>query len=191
MENTQESLYSVWEKRNPYFEKQFEDSVIRKLADYGVGASAMTETKGKILGSGYEPYILAFFIGLYEDKRLPLENTTKNLGQPIQYWGNFESRKGRQGYANLRNFIFAALIARTDIDLIEVDKGNITCRHAVEMLLTTMEEYANYGFRVMEGKLNSDPAYFFNQMAFLDMFLDMTKDDSAQQSEEEEELEEL
>lgn len=187
-EQLQESLYSAWEKRNPRFEKDFEESVIRKIADYGVGASALTESKGKILGAGYEPYILAFFLGLYENKRLPLEKESKVLGQPIQFWGNLDSKKGRQAYSSIRPFIFSALVARTDIDLLELDKGTITLPQAVSMLVNTMEEYANYGFRVMEGKLNVDPSYFFNQTSFLDLFLALINQSDSSSLDELEEI---
>ena len=42
------------------------------------------------------------------------------------------------------------------------------CRH------TTMEEYANYGFSVMEDKLNREPNYFFSNRSFLDIFMQLT-----------------
>ena len=64
-----EKLIDKWGRRNPRFEKQYEQSVMRVISDYGIGASGNTGAKGKILGAGYEPYIMAFFIGLYANKR--------------------------------------------------------------------------------------------------------------------------
>lgn len=37
-----------------------------------------------------------------------------------------------------------------------------------------MEEYANYGFSVMEDKLNREPNYFFSNRSFLDIFMQLT-----------------
>lgn len=183
-----EKLIDLWGRRNPRFEKRYEQSVIRTISDYGVGASVNTSAKGKILGAGYEPYIMAFFIGLYANKRIPLSedvNELKGLGQPLQYWGNLDSKKFRKAYPNLRSYIFIALVAKTDIDWIALDKGTIEPGAVVTALVNTMEEYANYGFSVMEEKLNEDKGYFFSNRAFLDMFLQLT-DKTGQDSEQDE-----
>jgi len=187
-----EKLIDLWGRRNPRFEKRYEQSVIRVISDYGVGASVNTGAKGKILGAGYEPYIMAFFIGLYANKRIPLSedaNELKGLGQPLQYWGNLDSKKFRKAYPNLRSYIFIALVAKTDIDWIALDKGLIEPGAVVTVLVNAMEEYANYGFSVMEEKLNEDKGYFFSNRAFLDMFLQLTdKQISEEESETPEDL---
>jgi len=179
-----EKLIDLWGRRNPRFEKRYEQSVIRVISDYGIGASVNTGAKGKILGAGYEPYIMAFFIGLYANKRIPLSedaNEMKGLGQPLQYWGNLDSKKFRKAYPNLRSYIFIALVAKTDIDWIALDKGLIDPGTVVTALVNTMEEYANYGFSIMEEKLNEDKGYFFSNRAFLDMFLQLTERQSSEE----------
>lgn len=187
-----EKLIDIWGRRNPRFEKKYEQNVLRVISDYGVGASENTGAKGKVLGAGYEPYIMAFFIGLYEDKRLPLSTNTddlKGLGQPLQFWGNLDSKKYRKAYSGLRSYIFIALVARTDIDWIALDKGDIKVASVITSLIETMEEYANYGFSVMEDKLKEDPSYFFSNRSFLDLFLQITE--KKIDTTEEEGLEEL
>lgn len=179
-----EKLIDLWGRRNPRFEKRYEQSVIRVISDYGIGASVNTGAKGKILGAGYEPYIMAFFIGLYANRRIPLSedaNEMKGLGQPLQYWGNLDSKKFRKAYPNLRSYIFIALVAKTDIDWIALDKGLIDPGTVVTALVNTMEEYANYGFSIMEEKLNEDKGYFFSNRAFLDMFLQLTERQSSEE----------
>lgn len=175
--NKDEKLIDIWGRRNPRFEKKYEQSVLRVLSDYGVGASENTEAKGKVLGAGYEPYIMAFFIGLYANKKMPLSEDTddlKILGQPLDKWGNLDSKKNRHAYSSLRSYIFIALVAKTDIDWIALDKGDIKVNTIVTSLIETMEEYANYGFFVIEEKLKEDPAYFFSHRSFLDIFLQLT-----------------
>lgn len=172
-----EKLIDIWGRRTPKFEKKYEQSVMRVISDYGVGASENTGAKGKILGAGYEPYIMAFFIGLYSNKRLPLSEDSddlKVLGQPLQYWGNLDSKKLRHAYPALRSYIFIALVAKTDIDWIALDKGDVKVSTVVAKLIETMEEYANYGFSVMEDKLREDKGYFFSHRSFLDIFLQLT-----------------
>lgn len=168
-----EKLFDVWAKRNPKFETRFEQILLRKFTDYGTGASEITSSKGKIFGSGYELYIYAFFVGLYANKQRKLTEDTKTLGQPIQYWGNLDSKKYRTAYPRLREYIFIALIAKTDLDLIELEKGKITNRQAVDKIKETMELYANYGFYTIEEKLKENENYFYKNTGFLDMILEL------------------
>jgi len=184
-----EKLIDIWGRKDAYFEKKYEQSVLRIISDYGIGASENTTAKGKVLGAGYEAYIMAFFIGLYSDKRLPLSEDNKKLGQPINKWGNLDSKKFRKAYSGLRSYIFIALVAKTDIDWIAVDKGDVKVESAVSALLTTMDEYANYGFSVMEEKLKTDCSYFFSNRSFLDIFLQLT--DKSSKDIDEEGVEEL
>ena len=188
-----EKLIDIWGRRNPRFEKKFEKSVLRIISDYGIGASENTGSKGKALGAGYEAYIMAFFIGLYANRKLSLSDDSDNLkvlGQPIQFWGNLDSKKFRKAYSGLRSYIFIALVAKTDIDWIALDKGNIKVNTVVTSLVETMEEYANYGFSVMEEKLKEDSGYFFSNRSFLDIFLQLT-DKHATRNDNEEEIESL
>lgn len=184
-----EKIIDVWGRRNPKFEKHYEQSVIRVLADYGIGASEHTDAKGKILGAGYEPYIMAFFIGLYANKRIPLpedSDEVKGLGQPLDKWGNLDSKKLRKAYPKLREYIFISLVAKTKIDWIALDKGEIKVADVVTQLIKTMEEYANYGFSIMADKLESDKGYFFSKRAFLDIFMELTDKDRTDKGEEDE-----
>ncbi len=171
------SLYEMWGRRTPSYEKHYEIEVIKPLADFGKGTNEASEAKAKILGAGYEALILAYFIGLYSGKKVPLDQYAdiKDLGQPIQYWGNLDSKKGRRAYPKLRDYIFISLIARTpEIDWIAVDMGKWTINETVALLMSTMEEYINYGLSVIAEKLKYDEGYFYSKNAFLDMFKELT-----------------
>lgn len=168
-----EAIYELWGKRNPEFEKRYQESIIDVFCDYGRGVNRFQDVRGKIFGAGYEVYIIAFFIGLYFDRPKPLINDNakrKVLGQPIMYWGNIEERTGRRAYPKIREYIFAALVARTDIDWISLDKGDITARAVVDKLIDKMEQYANFGFDYIQEGLEQDPNYFFKETAFLNVF---------------------
>lgn len=168
-----ETIYELWAKRNPEFEKRYQDTVLSVFTDYGKGVSQFNDIRGKIFGAGYEVYIIAFFIGLYHNQtKLLVEDASKRkvLGQPIMYWGNIEERTGRKAYGKIREYIFAALVARTDIDWIALDKGDVTTRAVVDKLIDKMEQYANFGFDYIQEKLEQDPNYFFKESAFLNVF---------------------
>lgn len=169
-----ESLYELWGKRNPEWEIRYQDPIINILSDYGKGTSGFTDVRGKIFGAGYEVFILAFFIGLYYNQTKPLnpdKSKRKHFGWAISNWGTQESRLGRTSYPRLREYMFASLIARTDIDLIALDKGEIKPSKVVDQLITKMEEYANFGFDFITEKLEDDPNFFFKDSAFLRIFL--------------------
>lgn len=185
---TTENLYDIWAKRNPKFETHFEETLLRLFTDYGVGSSDAMSSKGKILGAGYELYIYAFFVGLYANKKRELNGDTKGLGHLIQFWGNLDSKKFRKAYPRLREYIFTALIAKTDLDLIALEKGDITDNQAVDMLKDTMEQYANYGFHAIEEKMKDNPNYFYKNTGFLDMILDLLVTSSNKEDTEIEEL---
>lgn len=173
-----ESLYELWVKRDPDWEVRYQDSVISVFADYGKGVNQFQEARGKIYGAGYEVFILAFFIGLYRNQTKPLvedKAKRKHFGWAISNWGTGESRLGRTQYPRLREYMFAALIARTDIDFIALDKGEITQRKVVDDLIRKMEEYANFGFDYIQEKLEENPNYFFKEGAFLRTFLEFTQ----------------
>lgn len=169
-----EKIFDLWAKGDPEWEKRYEDSIIRNFSDYGRGSTSLREDRGKVFGAGYEVFIIAFFLGLYFDQKKPLvedRQKRKSLGHRIQYWGNLDSVGGRKAYPKLREFMFIALVAKTNIDFISLEKGGMTSQKAVNMLIQTMEEYANWGFYFMNDKLVDNPAYFYNESAFLELFL--------------------
>lgn len=184
-----ETLYDLWGRRNPKWEKKYEDSVVSVFADYGRGVNQYNEVRGKTFGAGFEVFILAFFIGLYYDQTKPLINDASKLkpfGYPIVNWGTGEARLGRSQYPRLREYMFAALIAKTDVDLIALDKGEINPSKVVDQLIDKMEEYANFGFSYIKEKLEDDPNYFFGDTAFLREILSFLPTDSPADPEEEE-----
>lgn len=185
-----ESLYDVWSRRNPEWETRYQESIMDVFTDYGRGSSQYQSARGKVFGAGYEAFIIAFFIGLYFDQTKPLVEDRakrKSCGQPISYWGNQENRLGRTSYGQIRNYIFAALIAKSDIDFIALDKGLMTVRKAADILIEKMEQYANFGFSFIQEKMEADPNYFFKETAFLNVFLSFLKP----KEDADEELEEL
>ena len=182
-----ESLYELWGKRNPEWEERYQDSVISVFSDYGKGVNQYQDVRGKIYGAGYEVFILAFFIGLYSNKTKPLVEDRakrKHFGWAISNWGTGESRLGRTQYPRLREYMFAALVARTDVDYLALDKGEITPRKVVDELITKMEEYANFGFDFISEKLEDDPNFFFKDSAFLRIFLNFIPVDEGHETDE-------
>lgn len=176
-----EKLYDLWSKRNPYWEIRY-DGLLKKFCEYGKGVTSLREDRGKLFAAGYELLIVAFFIGLYSNQRRPLiedAQKKKHLGWAVGNWGRNEPSNGRKPYTDMPKYIFIALIARTnELDFIELEKGNITTRKAVDMLMTTMEEYINYGLNHIDDKLHDNPNHYYSETAFLEEFLNIDNSSS-------------
>ena len=93
----------------------------------------------------------------------------------------------RDRYGQIREYMFMALVARTGIDWIALDKGDITPRKVVDLLIDKMEKYANFGFDFMQDKLEDNPDYFYKETAFLQVFLNFMQPSTSENAEEEEE----
>lgn len=178
-----EKLYDLWIKRNPDFERKYED-FLRQFTDYGKKANSIQTVKGLLFGPAYEMLIIAFFIGLYMDRKRPLiedKTEVKSLGQPIQYWGNSESRNFRKAYPKIREYMFMALVAKADLDLIELDKGNIKDSEIIKQLMITMESYINSGLYYLNEKLQDNPDFLYRTTGLIDIFLSTTEENSENQ----------
>lgn len=183
-----ESLFDAWSKKNPEWEKKYAEVLMEPFTDYGRGTSQYTVSRGKIFGAGYEMFIIGFFIGLYFDKtrKLPDDKSRrKHFGHPIMFWGSQDGKAklGRTSYKKIQEYMFAALIAKTDIDFISLEKGETTVNDAANSLLDKMEEYANYGFHYLEDMLENDPNSLFKESAFLKIFTAFISEDTKEEDD--------
>lgn len=183
-----ESLFDAWGKKNPEWEKKYAELLMEPFTDYGRGTSQYTVSRGKIFGAGYEMFIIGFFIGLYFDKtrKLPDDKSKrKDFGHPIMFWGSQEGKLklGRTSYKKIQEYMFAALVAKTDIDFISLEKGEISVNDAANSLKHKMEEYANYGFHYLEDMLEDDPNSLFKESAFLKIFTSFISEDNKKEDD--------
>ena len=178
-----ESLFDAWSKKNPEWEKKYAELLMEPFTDYGRGTSQYTVSRGKIFGAGYEMFIIGFFIGLYFDKTRKLsddKSKRKDFGHPIMFWGSQEGKLklGRTSYKKIQEYMFAALVAKTDIDFISLEKGETSVNDAANSLKNKMEEYTNYGFHYLEDMLENDPNSLFKDSAFLKIFTSFICEDN-------------
>lgn len=183
-----ETLFSLWAKRDPNWDKRYEKTLMESFTDYGKQYSQFADPRGKVYGPGYELFIIAFFVGIYCNQTKPLpedKSKVKHFGWAISNWGGNQSTKlGRTPYSDLQKYMFVALIARTDIDFIALDKGEITARSVVDKLERKMEEFANFGFDYLQERMDNQPDFFYKDSSFLQLFLNITKGQSKEDSDE-------
>ena len=182
------SLFDAWSNKDPEWEKKYEELLMMPFTDYGRGTSQYTESRGKIFGAGYEMFIIGFFIGLYFDKTRKLtddKSKRKHFGHKIMFWGSQEGKLklGRTSYKKIQEYMFAALITKTDIDFISLEKGEVSVDDAANSLKHKMEEYANYGFHYLEDMLEDDPNSLFKESAFLKIFTSFISEDNKKEDD--------
>lgn len=171
-------LYVTWlDRDDSYYQESYAVTIVENLCQYGGGTTAGREGKGKILGAGYEVFIYAFFLGLYSGVRRPMLRTAKKkFRMKMRDWGNINEKyqNGRKKYKNIQRYIFMSLVAKSNIDFIALDKGELSLDDAATELMTTLNEYANQGFYLMNEKLKSDPKYFVDTTNFIVLLKEQT-----------------
>ena len=151
------TLYDTWLDRiDSYYEEQYFDTVIEPLCNYKGNSVDGRKAKGKNFDAGYEVYIYAFFLGLYYGERTPLNGPKAKFRMEMSTWGRKKGQQGRKNYTILQKYVFAALVAKSDVDLIALDKGEIETKEVCDTLMTTLCEYANTGFALMKSQMDKN-----------------------------------
>ncbi|MEP5611551.1 MAG: hypothetical protein ABJP45_04845 [Cyclobacteriaceae bacterium] len=174
------SLFDCWKEKIPKYSENFKDSLFASITQYGGGAERTKSDLGKHFSNAYELYMYAFFLGLYRNELSPIPKGQKKVdfSHHIQYWGNKGNRLDRTDFSNLQDFMFMALVAKTDMDILKADTGELSEEDLVNSLIQTMESYTNGGLVLIKEKLEDNPNYFLQATAFLDFMLESTNQPS-------------
>lgn len=165
-----EMLFETWLDRiDSYYEEQYYSSVIEELCQYHGGSSDGRLAKGKLFNAGYEVFIYAFFLGLYYGERTPLTGEKKKFRMEMASWGRKKGEADRKSYTILQKYIFTALVAKSNVDLIALDKGEVSSKDVCDTLMTTLNEYANSGFQLMRNEMDRKSGVFFENTGLLQM----------------------
>lgn len=164
-----ESLYETWLKRmDSYYEVQYREPVIEYLVQFKGGSVDGRVGKGKIFNAGYEVFIYAFFLGLYYGERKPLSGEKMKFRMEMFTWGRKSKEVDRKSYTILQKYVFTALVTKSDIDLLALDKGDVDVNEVCDTLMTTLNEYANSGLYLMKQQIDKNPDCFFENTGLLE-----------------------
>jgi len=167
-----ENLFDKWKTKIPKYSSKYKnlfDSLSQKFGAEGEKKINL----GKHFSTNYELYMYAFFLGIYKKEYSPIPSDEKKIdfSHHIQFWGN-KSRIDRKDFSNLQEYIFSALVARTDIDFIALEKGEISENDVVKELINTMEAFTNGGLTIIDEKIEENSNYFLQPTSFLNMILE-------------------
>ena len=180
-----ESLFDKWKTKIAKYSENHTE-IFASFADKGGAEGEKKVNLGKHFSTQYELYLYAFFLGLYENERTPIEigEKKKDFSYEIMHWGSKTTKaQWRKDFTNLQEFIFMALIAKTNLDLIALEKGEITVDDAIQQLMITMESYTNGGLNLIQDKLNDNPNHFLKVTSFLDLILNTISEDLSDENE--------
>lgn len=170
-----ENLLDKWKSKIPKYSVNHKD-LFNSLSQKGGAEGEKKINLGKHFSTNYELYIYAFFLGLYNDEFSPFQDGEKKVdfSHHIQFWGSKNTVSDRKDFTNIQQNIFIALVAKSEIDLIALEKGDLKEDEAVKILIATMESYTNGGLILIKEKIEENPNYFLQPTSFLSMILEDT-----------------
>ena len=170
------NLIEKWKTRIPKYSEVHKDLFDSYSQKFGAEGEKKINL-GKHFSTNYELYTYAFFLGLYNNEFNPILDGEKKIdfSHHIQHWGSKTTVSTRKDFTNLQENMFIALLAKTDIDLVALEKGDLDEDDAVKLLIKTMESYTNGGLILIKEKLEENPNYFLQPTSFLNMILETEK----------------
>ncbi|TBN05339.1 hypothetical protein EYD45_03425 [Hyunsoonleella flava] len=167
------NLFEKWKTKIPKYSEVHKDLFASLSQKFGAEGEKKINL-GKHFSTNYELYTYAFFLGLYNDEYSPIPDKEKktDFSHHIQHWGSKTTISSRKDFTNLQENIFIALVAKTDLDLIDLEKGELDEDQAVKLILKTMESFTNGGLILIKEKLEENPNYFLQPTSFLNLILE-------------------
>jgi|SRR6185503_5554454 len=168
-----DNLFDKWKTKIPKYSEQHKDLFNSLSQKFGAEGEKKINL-GKHFSTNYELYMYAFFLGLYNEEFDPIPDNEKktDFSHHIQHWGSKTTISTRKDFTNLQENIFLSLIAKSEVDFIALEKGEIKEDEVVKMLIQTMESYTNGGLILIKEKIEENPNYFLQPTSFLNMILE-------------------
>jgi hypothetical protein len=168
-----DNLFDKWKTKIPRYSEVHKDLFSSLSQKFGAEGEKKIYL-GKHFSTNYELYMYAFFLGLYNNEYTPIPDGEKKIdfSHSIQNWGSKTNISTRKDFTILQEYMFIAVVAKTDLDIISLEKGEISEEDAVKALIRTMESYTNGGLVLIKEKMEDNPNFFLQATSFLNMILD-------------------
>ena len=167
-------LFDKFKSKIPGYNPEFKDTLFTKFTDYGSSSEKKRSIHGKLYENAYELYTFAYFLGLYNNDFIPIPEGIKkeNFNHAIENWGRKGNKLLRKDFTILQEFIFSSLVAKTDIDFIMLEKGEIELDKVVKDLIITFESYTNGGLLILKKNFDQNPSSLLKSTFLLDLILE-------------------
>ena len=167
------NLFEKWKTRIPKYSEAHKDLFTSFSQKFGAEGEKKINL-GKHFSTNYELYTYAFFLGLYNNELAPIPDGEKktDFSYQIQHWGSKTTVSARKDFTSLQENMFIALFAKTGIDLVALEKGELDEDDVVKALIKTMESYTNGGLILIKEKLEENANFFLQPTSFLSLILE-------------------
>lgn len=167
------NLFDKWKNKIPKYSDVHRD-LFYSLSQKGGAEGEKKINLGKHFSTNYELYTYAFFLGLYCNEFVPIPENEKKIdfSHHIQHWGSKTTVSTRKDFTNIQENIFIAIVAKTELDIVAIEKGELEEDDAIKSLIKTMEAYTNGGLILIKDKLEENSNYFLQPTSFLNMILE-------------------
>ena len=172
-----DNLFDQWRTKIPNYSVRFKD-LFASLANKYTASSDKVSSLGKHFEVQYELYTYAFFLGLYSDTRVKFIDGEKkiNFSNPIETWGS-KRTVTRKDYKYIQDYMFMAVVAKSDVDLLALEKGDIESKDIVKQLISTLEEYVYGGLTIISEKMEDGLNPFLTNDSFMQLLVKSGIDD--------------
>jgi len=166
-----ESLFNRWKTKIPSYSEIHKD-LFNSLSSKGGSEGEKRVSLGKHFSTNYELYVYAFYLGLYNDEFVPIGKQEKKVdfSYAITYWGS-KSNSLRKDFTQIQEYIFIASFAKSNISIIDLDKGISKEEDIVRELIYTLESFTNGGLILIKEELDRNTNYFLQPSSFLQKIL--------------------
>jgi hypothetical protein len=150
-----------FEDRAPVYAKVYREPIVNRFANVGGGKETEMFERGKFFSNVYELYMYAAMLGLKKELPPAFGGVETQKFIEIRDW---------KTSTELVRFIEMALIARSDLDLNELENmEEAQVEGTLTELKKLLEEYANGGFDLIYTKVQDEPYFFENEYCFVEM----------------------
>ena len=149
-----DNLFDKWKTKIPKYSEAHKDLFNSLSQKFGAEGEKKINL-GKHFSTNYELYMYAFFLGLYNEEFSPIPDAEKktDFSHHIQHWGSKTTISTRNDFTNLQENIFLALVAKTSVDFIALEKGEIKEDEVVKALIQTNTVASSATLRLVQKPL--------------------------------------
>lgn len=168
-----DNLFEKWKSKIPKYSEAHKDLFNSLSQKFGAEGEKKVNL-GKHFSTNYELFMYAFFLGLYRNEFQPISEADRktDFSHHIQHWGSKSNITTRQDFSSLQENMFIALLFKADLDLIALERGELSEDEAIRILIVCMESYANGGLILIREMLDRNPNAFLQPTSFLNMILE-------------------
>lgn len=154
------NIIQLFEGKNPSYPSIYRE-LLNQVSTFG-GDNQSEERRnrqGRAFSNGYEVFMYAAILGMTRDEPLTTDGLKKErFNVPVKDWKPIE----------MARVLFMSIIAKSDIDLLELESmTEEEVKDKINNLTNLLEQYACGGFFIMKNAIQQNPDYYRQEDFFI------------------------